>query len=84
MASYPQLAVRPCRGNPDHHIWANHGTYWLHCTVYPTPFTAERVRRSLRTKDLDEARCRRDELLAGEAQRLLFDLPRTRREHACT
>jgi hypothetical protein len=32
----------------------------LHYTVYPTPFTKERIRRSLGTKDVKVARERRD------------------------
>ncbi|HEX2854693.1 MAG TPA: hypothetical protein VHO24_15790 [Opitutaceae bacterium] len=54
--------------NPDHHLWNNHGTWFVHYTVHPTSRTKERVRRSLQTKDLFEARERRDrffeELLA--------------------
>jgi hypothetical protein len=33
----------------------------LHYTVYPTPFTKERIRRSLGTKDVNVARERRDQ-----------------------
>ena len=36
--------------NPNHHLWDNHGTWFLHYTVHPTPFTKERVRRSLGTR----------------------------------
>lgn len=64
-AVYPQLGVRVDPANPDHHLWNNHGTWFIHYTVYPDPLTAERVRRSLRTRSLDEARRRRDELFAG-------------------
>ncbi len=53
--------VRPL--NPNHHIWNNNGTWWVHYTVYPCPLTKERVRNSLRTKSLTEARQRRDALL---------------------
>jgi len=62
MATPPQLAIRPSRGNPDHHLWDNNGTWFIHYTVYPTPITAERVRLSLRTKDVAEARAKRDAL----------------------
>lgn len=55
-----ELAVRIDETNPDHHIWNNNGTWWVHYTVYPTPVTAERRRRSLRTKDVATARTRRD------------------------
>ncbi len=61
----PELAVRIDSGNPDHHIYDNNGTFWIHYTVYPTPVTAERIRKSLRTKDIAEARRRRDEIFAG-------------------
>ncbi len=62
------LATRPGRdladgANPDHHLWNNRGTWWCHFTLHRPDYTAERVRVSLRTRDLAEARCRRDELL---------------------
>jgi hypothetical protein len=52
--------IRIAAGNPNHHLWNNHGTWFLHYTVHPTPFTKERIRRSLGTKDLAVARSRRD------------------------
>ena len=52
--------IRIAADNPNHHLWNNHGTWFLHYTVHPTPFTKERIRRSLGTKDLDLARSRRD------------------------
>ncbi|MCF7760981.1 MAG: hypothetical protein K9M98_10810 [Cephaloticoccus sp.] len=54
----PGIRVRA--DNPNHHLWNNHGTWFLHYTVHPTPFTKERIRRSLGTKDLEVARARRD------------------------
>lgn len=62
------LAVRALRGrragdNPDHHLWNNRGTWWCHFTLHRADYTAERFRVSLRTRDLVEARSRRDELL---------------------
>ncbi|MDP3073167.1 MAG: hypothetical protein Q8N18_22930 [Opitutaceae bacterium] len=62
--------IRVRAENPNHHLWNNHGTWFLHYTVHPTPFTKERIRRSLGTKDVLVARERRDaffELLAKEA-----------------
>jgi hypothetical protein len=59
--------------NENHHLWNNHGTWFLHYTVHPTSFTKERIRRSLGTKDLAVARERRDSFfaqLAAEAGRL--------------
>ena len=67
---HPAIRVSP--ENPNHHLWNNHGTWFLHYTVHPTPFTKERIRRSLRTKDLRVARERRDSffdlLIAGSAK----------------
>ncbi|MEO6568181.1 MAG: hypothetical protein ABIO94_05415 [Opitutaceae bacterium] len=54
------LGIRVRAENPNHHLWNNHGTWFLHYTVHPTPYTKERVRRSLGTKDLNVARARRD------------------------
>ena len=53
-------AIRVSAANPNHHLWNNHGTWFLHYTVYPTPLTKDRIRRSLGTKDLAVARSRRD------------------------
>lgn len=52
--------IRVRAENPNHHLWNNHGTWFLHYTVHPTPFTKERIRRSLGTKDVAVARERRD------------------------
>lgn len=54
------LGIRVRAENPNHHLWNNHGTWFLHYTVHPTPYTKERVRRSLGTKDVTVARARRD------------------------
>ena len=50
--------------NPNHHLWDNHGTWFLHYTIHPTPLTKERIRRSLGTKDVKVARERRDNFFA--------------------
>jgi hypothetical protein len=57
------VAIRLNPGNPDHHLWNNNGTWFVHYTIHPTTFTKERIRASLRTRDLAEARLRRDQLL---------------------
>jgi hypothetical protein len=62
IAPQPGIRIRP--ENPNHHLWNNHGTWFLHYTVHPTPLTKERVRRSLGTKDLETARNRRDSFFA--------------------
>ena len=59
-----ELAVRIDPENSDHHIYNNNGTFWIHYTEYPTPITAERVRKSLKTKDIKVARRRRNEIFA--------------------
>ena len=58
-----EIALRIDESNLNHHLWNNNGTWWIHYTVYPTPVTAERIRRSLKTKILEEARNRRDKIL---------------------
>jgi len=58
ITALPGIRVRA--ENPNHHLWNNHGTWFLHYTVHPTPFTKERIRRSLGTKDINVARERRD------------------------
>jgi hypothetical protein len=59
------LAIRLNPANPDHHLWNNNGTWFVHYTIHPTHFTKQRVRASLGTKNLNEARLRRDRLLSG-------------------
>ena len=66
----PLPGVRVRTENPNHHLWNNHGTWFLHYTVHPTPFTKERIRRSLGTKDLEIARERRDAFFVQRAAEL--------------
>jgi len=49
--------------NPLHHLWNNNGTWWVHFTEHLPDFTKRRVRRSLGTRDQEEAVRRRDALL---------------------
>jgi len=56
------LAIRVDGENLNHHLWNNNGTWFVHYTVYPTAITKQRVRCSLKTKCVEEARRRRDEL----------------------
>jgi hypothetical protein len=60
--SQTSLSVRVNATNPDHHLWNNNGTWFIHYTVHPDQITKERVRRSLGTKSREEARRRRDAL----------------------
>lgn len=57
-----ELALRIDKENLNHHLWNNNGTWWIHYTIYPTPVTAERIRQSLKTRILSEARKRRDDV----------------------
>lgn len=54
------LAVRVNHSNPNHHLWNNNGTWFLHYVVHHPDGSKERFRDSLGTKSLHEARIRRD------------------------
>jgi len=64
---HEKLALRINDSNLNHHLWNNNGTWWVHYTVYPTPVTAERRRKSLKTKNIIVARLRRDKILLFHA-----------------
>jgi len=49
--------------DPDHHLWRNGRLWWVAFTVHLPGWRKERVRRSLGTTDVREARRRRDALL---------------------
>jgi hypothetical protein len=57
-----KLSARGSGENEDHHLWNNRGTWWCHFTLHRPDYTSERIRVSLRTKAIEEARVRRDEL----------------------
>lgn len=59
------IAVRIDTDNPDHHLWKNGNTWWIHYTVHTDDDRQRRVRHSLRTKDLQRARMLRDAVLTG-------------------
>ena len=56
--------MQPTEIDPDHHLWKNGRLYWVAFTVHLPGWRKERVRRSLGTTDLEEARRRRDALFA--------------------
>ena len=56
------LAIR-VTDNPDHHLWLNNGTWFVHFTLHASDYTKRRMRLSLKTHDIVEARRRRDRLL---------------------
>jgi hypothetical protein len=49
--------------DPNHHLWRNGRLFWVAFTVHLPGWRKDRVRLSLGTADLAEARRRRDALL---------------------
>lgn len=49
--------------NPNHHLWRNGRLWWIAFTVLYDGWRQERIRRSLGTANLDEARRLRDEVI---------------------
>ena len=64
---YPVPSLRTDPTNPNHHLWNNNGTWYIAYTALTSPVTAERVRSSLKTRDVAHARQRRDQILQGAA-----------------
>lgn len=64
---------RPDPDNDRHHIYNNNGTFYAYFTVH-FEHRKRRIKESLRTRLLDEAKARRDELLARVA-REGFEVP---------
>jgi len=60
--SYPSLRVDA--SNDTHHLWCNNGTWWLHYTIH-FGHRKRRIRKSLRTRSLDEARASRGAYFAA-------------------
>ena len=61
----PSLRVDPA--NANHHLWNNHGTWWLHYTLHLPDYTKRRIRKSLSTRSLEAARAKRDTFLTALA-----------------
>lgn len=57
------LSVRVNPANPDHHLWNNNGTWFVHYTRHEPGCIKARRRHSLRTKSIVLARARRDAIL---------------------
>ena len=67
-AALPQgcaLSLRAHPRNPNHHLWWNNGTWWLHATVHRPDYTKQRLRLPLETKNIHRARVQRDAVLAS-------------------
>ena len=60
--------------DPDHHLWQNRRTWWIAITLHLPDLQVLRVRRSLGTRNLDEARRRRDAILEQIEQSTDFEL----------
>jgi hypothetical protein len=63
-----QLALDPAsprgaRLGPNHHLWRNGRLWWIAYTLIHDGWRQERVRHSLGTADVAEARLRRDRIL---------------------
>ena len=68
LAALPEgsvLSLRTHPRNPNHHLWWNNGTWWLHATVHRPDYTKQRLRLPLETKSIHLARAQRDTLFAG-------------------
>jgi hypothetical protein len=68
MKRKPKLALRVNQDNPNHHLWNNRGVWWCHLTVHKPDATAERLRFSLKTRDVEQARERRDRIFRQIAE----------------
>ena len=62
------LSLRTHPRNPNHHLWWNNGTWWLHATVHRPDYTKQRLRLPLETKHVGLARTRRDAVLGAWSQ----------------
>lgn len=60
-----RFVTRATPGNPDHHLWCNHGVWWCHFTLKAGHQRRLRKRVSLKTHDRDVARAKRDRLFAA-------------------
>ncbi|HWP98932.1 MAG TPA: hypothetical protein VNK92_00545 [Vicinamibacterales bacterium] len=70
--------------NPNHHLWRNGRLWWVAFTVVYDGWRQDRIRRSLGTADLEEARRRRDELLAAYAALPNAEVPAFTRRRAAS
>lgn len=59
-----KIALRINDDNINHHLWNNRGVWWCHVTVHKPDATAERLRFSLKTRDIKKARTLRDRIFA--------------------
>jgi hypothetical protein len=74
LAADPTLSIRIDDSNPDHHLWRNRGTWWIHYTEHRGS-RKHRCRHSLHTRDLAEARARRDAFFRSRGISLAASVP---------
>ncbi len=73
---------RPVRrkSDPDHNLWNNNGVWFVIYTIHPTSATKERRCESLKTRCVETARQRRDQIFAQrDAEGTLARSPRSPR-----
>ncbi len=58
-----RLSIRPTPGNRLHNLWCNNGSWWVHYTLV-WDGRKRRIRRSLGTRNVEEAIRLRDKLFA--------------------
>ncbi len=54
------LSISVKDNNPNHHLYLNNGTWFIHFTIHKDDYTSQRTRKSLKTKDIKMARRKRD------------------------
>jgi len=57
------LEDAPAELDPDHHLWKNGRLWWIAFTIHTQDWKKRRLRFSLRTSSIREARRRRDAVL---------------------
>ncbi len=57
------------RRDPNHHLWRNGRFWWIAFTVHTPDYRTHRLRFSLKTEDLEEARERRDRVFSWYTER---------------
>lgn len=57
------LLMRSVEGNANHHIWNNNGVWFCNFKVKTATGESKRIRESLHTNHVEEARIRRDDMI---------------------
>lgn len=65
-----KIQVRIHDRNPNHHLWLNNGTWFVHYTLHRSDYTKVRVRTSLNTGSIIQARRLREKCLNGKLRRM--------------